>query len=139
MKKPRRTDGICPRCTERPKSINRSGYCARCDNVRQREQRLGLRPKFEPMARDNNGVTKLQASILNYICHGLENAQIASRTGYSVHYVKHRKSQLYNITGCINSAHLAAWAVLFGYYKPLSKTETSVFTNGHQIDDGVVL
>lgn len=126
-------DGICPNCKIRPR---KQAYCTHCDNQRQRQRRRALRDgshvKFQPLARDGNGLTDLHAKILNYMCHGLATSQIASRVGYNVFYVRHRKAELYNITGCINSAHVAAWAVVNGYYKPLDRTSKVAKVAGEQ-------
>jgi DNA-binding CsgD family transcriptional regulator len=119
VKKPRRTDGICPTCNQRPR-FNHS-YCAKCNNERRRAERAGSIPKAQPPVLDEHGMTWLQGQILRYMCQGLESSQIAARTGYSLNYVKQRRGELLTITGCINSHHLTAWAALRGYAQKASQ------------------
>lgn len=137
MKQPRRTDGICPTCNLRPRFLKRS-YCTRCSNERRRAARWRALPPKPDVIRDTNGLSPLQAKLLNFMCHGLESTQMARRTGYSTNYIKQCKSRLYDITGCINAAHIAAWAVLNGYYKPLDESKVRKVATTNTPQHGIV-
>jgi DNA-binding CsgD family transcriptional regulator len=104
---------MCPKCAIRPK-LNRA-YCARCDNQYRRARRAAGNPPKTVIVRDAYGFLPLHVKILQFMCQGLESVQIASRLGLNLGYVKHRRAEMLDITGCINSHHLTAWAALRGY------------------------
>ena len=97
-------------------AINVKGKKSIVGSIKVKEK--DSRGNFAPQECDIN-ITQRENEILQLICEGFSNTEIATELNISDRTVEGHRANLLNKTECKNSASLAIFAVKFGFYKIL--------------------